>query len=274
MPVEQTMQDNQIAADIEALRARCTDTRELYREVCALLFFRYGITPTANRLYQYVRKGSMSTPAQVLAAFWEDLRQRTRVRIDRPDLPEDLRELAGELVLQLWGRAQAAAGESLEQRAGASEEVAAAARAEARDAAERARALGAELEATRARLEAAEAALGRSRADGAESERELATIRGRLASMTEMLVDQGEEMRQLRAELAAAQRDVARATGEANALRVQLTLARRRGRRRPLGGVPAVPDPGQEPLGLDDGAGGPDLGAPKPGDAANDASSR
>ena len=45
----------QIHADIEVLRARISDTQELYREVCAILFFRYGITPTANKLYQYVR---------------------------------------------------------------------------------------------------------------------------------------------------------------------------------------------------------------------------
>ncbi len=36
----------------------------LYREVCGLLFFRYGVTPTANKLYSLVRKGSMGTPAE------------------------------------------------------------------------------------------------------------------------------------------------------------------------------------------------------------------
>ncbi|HWS75493.1 MAG TPA: DNA-binding protein [Quisquiliibacterium sp.] len=249
------MQDNQIAADIEALRERCPDTRALYREVCALLFFRYGITPTANRLYQYVRKGSMSTPAQVLSAFWDDLRERTRVRIDHPDLPDDLRELAGELVLQLWGRARSSAEQTLAAQAARSDDAVAAARAAAEAAAARADRAQAELESTRALLSQAESALERSRAEAADSGRELATIRGRLASMTEMLVDQGEEMRQLRSELALAQRDVARAIGEANALRVQLALARRRGSRRPLGGVPQDPDPGQEDLGLDGAAG-------------------
>ena len=53
----------QIHADIEALRERIPETQDLYREVCTILFFRYGITPTANKLYQYVRKGSMSAPS-------------------------------------------------------------------------------------------------------------------------------------------------------------------------------------------------------------------
>jgi hypothetical protein len=57
-----------IIADIEAIKASDLDTQSLYREVCAILFFRYGITPTANKLYQYVRKGSMSAPAEALAA--------------------------------------------------------------------------------------------------------------------------------------------------------------------------------------------------------------
>jgi len=51
--------ESEIQADIDALRGRCSDTKDLYREVCALLFFRYGVTPTASKLYQYVRKGSM-----------------------------------------------------------------------------------------------------------------------------------------------------------------------------------------------------------------------
>ncbi|GAB3552032.1 hypothetical protein GCM10027343_37040 [Noviherbaspirillum agri] len=52
-----------------------------------LLFFRYGITPTTNKLYQLVRKGSMSAPAEALNKFWEDLRDKSRVRIEHRDLP-------------------------------------------------------------------------------------------------------------------------------------------------------------------------------------------
>lgn len=35
-----------LQADIEALRPKFPDTQDLYREVCMILFFRYGITPT------------------------------------------------------------------------------------------------------------------------------------------------------------------------------------------------------------------------------------
>lgn len=105
--------DAALSRDIESLRERFTQTQELYREVCALLFFRYGITPTANKLYQLVRKGSMSAPSEALTKFWEDLREKSRTRIEHPDLPEELKGIAGELVATLWTNAQAAAQASL-----------------------------------------------------------------------------------------------------------------------------------------------------------------
>ena len=55
------MSEAQIAAEIDALRLRHTETRELYREVCALLFFRYGITPTANSTVQRGLSGESGT---------------------------------------------------------------------------------------------------------------------------------------------------------------------------------------------------------------------
>jgi septal ring factor EnvC (AmiA/AmiB activator) len=236
--------DTRIAADIEALRATCPDTRALYREVCGLLFFRYGITPTANKLYQYVRKGSMSTPAEVLTQFWGDLRERSRVRIDHPDLPEPLRERAGELVLELWGLARQGADEAFAARSRQVE-------SDRADMDTRMSALASELANERAQRARLEQELAASRAHSEDLAREVATAQGRLASMTEMLRDQSDDTRRMGSELAAARTDVARAIGEANALRVQLAIASSRATRKPLGGIPGLPDPGQESLGLD-----------------------
>jgi hypothetical protein len=106
--------DARLAAEIDRLKAAFPKTRELYREVCALLFFRFGQAPTANRLYQLVRRGSMGTPAAVLGEFWAELREKSRVRIEHPDLPADLRDAAGELVATLWTRATASAQAELD----------------------------------------------------------------------------------------------------------------------------------------------------------------
>ncbi|MFL9919501.1 DNA-binding protein [Paraburkholderia fungorum] len=116
-----------LAGEIDRLKAEFPKNRELYREVCALLFFRFGITPTANRLYQLVKRGSMSTPTQVLGEFWVELREKSRVRIEHPDLPADLQAAAGELVATLWTKSTTSAQAALEAlRADAEAEKAAA----------------------------------------------------------------------------------------------------------------------------------------------------
>ncbi len=102
-----------LLADIEAIKAGSLDTQSLYREVCTIMFFRYGITPTANKLYQYVHKGSMSAPAEALAKFWVDLREKSRVRIEHPDLPDPLKGAAGELLAELWNQARKFSDEAL-----------------------------------------------------------------------------------------------------------------------------------------------------------------
>ena len=104
--------ETRLQSDIEALRPRFPDTQDLYREVCTVLFFRYGITPTANKLYQLVRKGSMSAPAEALARFWENLREKSRVRIEHPDVPEALRDIAGELTAKIWLQARSLADDA------------------------------------------------------------------------------------------------------------------------------------------------------------------
>ena len=52
-------QQQEIGREIDRIKSQFPDTREVYRQVCRLLFLQYGITPTANGLYQLVRKGSM-----------------------------------------------------------------------------------------------------------------------------------------------------------------------------------------------------------------------
>ncbi|WP_313704785.1 DNA-binding protein [Massilia sp.] len=107
--------DAALQVDVEKLRGEYPRTLDLYKEVCVVMFFRYGMTPTANKLYQLVRKGSMSAPTEALRAFWAGLRRSGKVELGQADLPEDLAHAAGDLVSKLWSSAQAAASESLEE---------------------------------------------------------------------------------------------------------------------------------------------------------------
>jgi chromosome segregation ATPase len=78
------------------------------------MFFRYGETPTANKLYQLVRKGSMSAPAKALRDFWTEVRDKTRVDVGQPDLPPEVASAAGELAATLWRLSGEAANAALE----------------------------------------------------------------------------------------------------------------------------------------------------------------
>lgn len=101
--------ESEILAEIELLKAKFSDTRTLYREACVLLFFRHGLTPTANKLYQFVRRGSMNVPSEELTKFWDDLRHKARVDIEHPDLPDEVKALAAEAIAGLWRQASRAA---------------------------------------------------------------------------------------------------------------------------------------------------------------------
>jgi len=105
--------ENEILAEVEALKIRFSDVKSLYREVCALLFFRYGITPTSSKLYQYVRKGSMAVPVEALGKFWDELRVKARVEINHPDLPPALATTAAKAIGEIWRQATAVARDEL-----------------------------------------------------------------------------------------------------------------------------------------------------------------
>lgn len=194
----QEINEKRLMAEIEALRAQYSDTQDLYREVCVILFFRHGITPTANKLYQLVRKGSMSAPADALNRFWETLREKSRMRIEHPDLPEALRDAAGEMVGALWQRAQAEAKSTL----GALQEEAEASVQAAQSAAEDAL----------QKQQAAEAALESARQDGSGLQQQVNELQASLA--------------RAQGEMAAQQRQIDLAMAQRQELQQALATAR------------------------------------------------
>lgn len=183
METPEKMNESGLLADIEHLRGQFPRTQELYQEVCILLFFRHGVTPTANRLYQLVRKGSMSAPTEALNHFWQTLRERSRVTVEHADLPDELKTSAGELVAALWKSAQAASLESLAgMRAQAAAAVDAAEELEAQLKADHAETLDALLR-TRGELEAAATLVGQLRQELAVGAATNAVLERRLTEL-------------------------------------------------------------------------------------------
>lgn len=188
--------DAALQTDLAELRTRFPETRALYREVCGLLFFRYGVTPTANKLYSLVRKGSMGTPAEVLQAFWQELRGRTRVTIDHPDLPEALKDIAAGAVQTIWQAANEAASAELatlraeaRHAASAAEAERDAARAETAAAREDAAALVAQLDAARQTIEEGQATLAAERQGHAATQARLEAGRAELEAAGRQLAE-------------------------------------------------------------------------------------
>ena len=107
--------ESQLHLAVEQLRSQHSNTLDLYKAVAALLFFQYGSTPTTNRMYQLVRKGSMSAPAEALRLFWQELRERSQVRMEQADIPPNLKQSAGVLIAQLWEEGLAQALQATEQ---------------------------------------------------------------------------------------------------------------------------------------------------------------
>jgi chromosome segregation ATPase len=119
--------DDEIQAAVLALKNQDLTTKEIYREVCSLLFFRHGITPTVTHLYRLVQKGSMGVPTAVLAQFWADLRKRSTIDVAHPDLPKELADVAAVAIAGVWKTATALSDAQLEGfRASAREDVGAA----------------------------------------------------------------------------------------------------------------------------------------------------
>jgi chromosome segregation ATPase len=203
----------QLHAEIEQLRIQFPRTQELYREVCVLLFFRHGIAPTANRLYQLVKKGSMNAPAEALTRFWATLREKSRVRIEHPDLPAELQSATGELAAALWMRAVDMAQDQL-----------AAAQLETQRSVADAQARQAQAEAERDQVRQEQtgsaAALDKTQARITELEQALAISEATASTLREQvrLAQQGEQQLQLALETArrdfASELDKLRADGK------------------------------------------------------------
>lgn len=108
-----TAKDDQIQEEVEALKARAQDNRQLFRETAALLFFRHGIMPSTQKILQLVKRGSTTTINDELKRFWEDIRKKTELKLTHPELPEAVTRGFADSLASLWVLAQEQAQASL-----------------------------------------------------------------------------------------------------------------------------------------------------------------
>ncbi|QBY56011.1 DNA-binding protein [Cupriavidus oxalaticus] len=85
--------------------------RDQIRELARELFFTFGQRPSAQRVVSLLadngRSPSMSTAQEEINSFWETLRQTSRIRIQRPDVPEILLDHLSQVASDVWQAAVA-----------------------------------------------------------------------------------------------------------------------------------------------------------------------
>lgn len=144
----------------------------------------------------------MSAPAEALTKFWDTLREKSRVRVVHPDLPEDLRTAAGEFTAVLWNKAQVEAQQGL-----------AAFRTEAKSEVREANAakVAAETERDKARADAAvaQASLGEAMLKVRGIEQQLAADGATKAALERQLDQTGQDIERLQAAVEEARREFA-----------------------------------------------------------------
>ncbi|PZO31121.1 MAG: hypothetical protein DCE88_04320 [Betaproteobacteria bacterium] len=94
--------DDEIRQKIIEMMNQGSSTLEIYKKTCEILFFQHGIMPTPTRLYALVRKGSMTTPGKAIQEFLAQQREKGRIELDIPEMPESLKTMFTEALKETW----------------------------------------------------------------------------------------------------------------------------------------------------------------------------
>lgn len=158
-----TLVDAGIQATLRARMPIEAPRKEKTRLAASLLFFEHGIYPSAKVVLAYTQQGSLTDINRDLHEFWQELRDKARVRLDAPYLPEELQDGFADALGRMWELSVTNARACFEaERLDAQNEVARAQRSQieaermAREMSSRLQLLDAEMHQERERREIAE----------------------------------------------------------------------------------------------------------------------
>ena len=100
-----------ILAEIQAASAALPSRTDKVRAAASILFFTHGIYPSANKVYEGIRHGSLADISADLRDFWENIRTKSKVRINAA-LPAVLLDKFSESLSDAWDIACAQAANS------------------------------------------------------------------------------------------------------------------------------------------------------------------
>ena len=226
--------EEEIRATLAPRLAAAKTRQEKTRETATLLFFQYGIYPSAKVVHGYTQHGSMTDINGDLREFWSELREKTRVKIEAPMFPDAVNALFSDALAKVWELAMDKAHAALDgERQEAAEQVAQAQR-EAQEA-DRMRRIAEddaesserELRQERERRETAEKKVEAQTAEIEALQSSLAKWQAQAESEAKARQEAQEQFsRDLEAERAAHQRDTEMFEGEIKFAKMQIEAAR------------------------------------------------
>jgi len=180
-----------IRQEIELLRQQGARRPVLSAHACHRLFFDFGIRPSVASVRELTAIGSAGDIPRDIEAFWEQVRQASRLRAGQGVIPETLEGAAGELLGALYQAALDSARKGFDAEREAQTQATQAAHQDARDA-ELRLALAAET------LSQAQTLLRDETTRREQAELQLAVLRGEVAVHTQ---SENQSHEHLRAEL-------------------------------------------------------------------------
>ncbi len=101
---------------MDELRLEIANTKELYLKAAKVLFMEYHETPSPNRLYQLIKKGSMTTVVEVIKIFWQNIHTEMQHKMHIPNIPNNLQDITQSYVNNIWSQALNEARKEFEQQ--------------------------------------------------------------------------------------------------------------------------------------------------------------
>jgi len=208
--------------------------RELSQMAANILFFEKGVHPSAKTVLDCTQRGSMTDINRDVMEFWRDLRERTRIQLKSPVMPQGLVDAFGEVLTQMWTLASREAHQVLEDSRLLAQAQVKAAKDEAHQAQQRAdlaeqrkAEIGEELRQERLLREDAELKLGLQSAEVLSLKETVAALQVRIEQEVRARIDSETRFTQeLEASRSERQREADRFKGEITFAKQQIEAAR------------------------------------------------
>ena len=92
----------EIAAEVTKMKAAFTPRALMVQRVAEIMFDAWGEKPSANKVYEHIRQGSISDINNDLKQFWDGLRRQKAGGREVEGIPSNLSAESGELIKSMW----------------------------------------------------------------------------------------------------------------------------------------------------------------------------